>query len=67
MSNKAQRVGVKRSIQHKAKPSVVWCLETPPRVLYYSYSIYCPCYNVVVFFICKAQNRVLHDKGNSTV
>ena len=30
MSNKAQRVGSRaRPIQHEAKPSVVWCLETP--------------------------------------
>ena len=27
---------VKRPIQHEAKPSVVWCLETPPHAPYYT-------------------------------
>ena len=45
MSNGAPEDGVKRPIQHEAKPSVAWCLETPHRVLYFSYSTNCPCYN----------------------
>ena len=49
MSNKAQRVG-SRGLK---------------RVLYYSYSTYCPCYNLC--FSSEKHKTVLYDKGSSAV
>ena len=52
----SMRGRVKRPIQDEAKPSAVWCLETPHQSS--AYSTHSPCYNCVLYqvFLCKAQD-----------